>query len=151
MLILWLLKSRVGWPLILSKLVAAEVAIANNFLWNDLWTFAISRSARATAFCGCGASCAQCDLRRRPCAERRAAHRPGRSLRPEPVLANAIAIGVTTGWNFWMNKIFSWSAPQMLSEPAPISAARRARRATSARPAPPGRSPRVAPGLPVST
>src|SRR5256885_15086475 len=39
MAILWLLKGRLGWPLTISKLVAAEVAMANNFLWNDLWTF----------------------------------------------------------------------------------------------------------------
>jgi len=120
MLILWLLKSRVGWPLILSKLVAAEVAIANNFLWNDLWTFGdlaerqgygllrLRRFLRFNAICAAGLALSVALL----------------TVQVEvfglnPFLANAIAIGVTTGWNFWMNKIFSWSAPQMLSEPAP--------------------------------
>src|SRR5436190_8328130 len=28
-----------GWNLSLSKVIAAEAAIFNNFLWNDLWTF----------------------------------------------------------------------------------------------------------------
>src|SRR5205814_4185250 len=28
-----------GWNLNLSKVIAAEAAIFNNFLWNDLWTF----------------------------------------------------------------------------------------------------------------
>lgn len=28
-----------GWDLTLSKVLAAEVAICNNFLWNDVWTF----------------------------------------------------------------------------------------------------------------
>ncbi len=28
-----------GWSLSLSKVIAAEVALLNNFIWNDLWTF----------------------------------------------------------------------------------------------------------------
>ena len=28
-----------GWGLTRSKLIAAEMAIINNFLWNDRWTF----------------------------------------------------------------------------------------------------------------
>src|SRR5207253_5323960 len=39
MAILWVLSGRLRWPLTPSKLVAAEMAMANNFLWNDLWTF----------------------------------------------------------------------------------------------------------------
>src|SRR5438067_1597346 len=31
--------STLGWNLTLSKVIAAEVAIFNNFLWNELWTF----------------------------------------------------------------------------------------------------------------
>src|SRR5438876_5220461 len=39
--IIWLLSdpSKLGWNLTLSKVIAAEVAIFNNFLWNELWTF----------------------------------------------------------------------------------------------------------------
>jgi len=37
MLILWLLKGRLGWPLTLSQAGCGETAMANNFLWNDLW------------------------------------------------------------------------------------------------------------------
>lgn len=39
--ILFLLGSpwMLGWNLTLSKVVAAEVAIVNNFFWNDIWTF----------------------------------------------------------------------------------------------------------------
>ena len=36
-----------------------------------------------------------------------------------PYLANAVAIAVTTSWNFWMNKTFSWSVPQPLTAPFP--------------------------------
>lgn len=41
MLILYLLSDpeTLGWGLTRSKIVAAEVAILNNFLWNDRWTF----------------------------------------------------------------------------------------------------------------
>jgi dolichol-phosphate mannosyltransferase len=31
--------STLGWGLTRSKIIAAEVAVLNNFLWNDLWTF----------------------------------------------------------------------------------------------------------------
>jgi dolichol-phosphate mannosyltransferase len=34
-----LLHTQVGWPLESSKVVAAETALLNNFLWNDRWTF----------------------------------------------------------------------------------------------------------------
>src|SRR5438445_13118724 len=39
--IIWLLASpsTLGWNLSLSKVIAAEVAIINNFVWNDVWTF----------------------------------------------------------------------------------------------------------------
>src|SRR6266545_3155823 len=39
--VIWWLASpgRLGWNLTVSKVIAAEVAILNNFLWNDLWTF----------------------------------------------------------------------------------------------------------------
>ena len=36
-----------------------------------------------------------------------------------PYVANAVAIAATTGWNFWMNKIFSWASPEPLAVPAP--------------------------------
>jgi dolichol-phosphate mannosyltransferase len=36
----WLADPRMlGWNLTVSKVIAAEVAIFNNFLWNDVWTF----------------------------------------------------------------------------------------------------------------
>ncbi len=47
MLVLHLLYSPelAGWGLTASKIVAAEVAIANNFIWNDRWTFREQRSS----------------------------------------------------------------------------------------------------------
>ena len=42
MLLLFLLSdpTMLAWGLTRSKVIAAEAAIVNNFLWNDLWTFA---------------------------------------------------------------------------------------------------------------
>jgi putative flippase GtrA len=41
MTVLYLLHdpSSLGWALTRSKVVAAELAIVNNFFWNDRWTF----------------------------------------------------------------------------------------------------------------
>ena len=36
-----------GWNLLLSKVIAAEVAIMNNFVWNELWTFNSGRQERS--------------------------------------------------------------------------------------------------------
>jgi dolichol-phosphate mannosyltransferase len=49
MLVLYLLSdpSTLGWGLTRSKIIASELAIINNFLWNDAWTFGdISRKQR---------------------------------------------------------------------------------------------------------
>jgi dolichol-phosphate mannosyltransferase len=121
MVILWLLNGRMGWPLTLSKLAAAEMAIANNFLWNDLWTFGdlarrqgygfarVRRFFRFNAICAAGLALSVGLLTMQV-----------EVFKLNPYLANAIAIGVTTGWNFWMNKIFSWSGPEALPAPAPV-------------------------------
>ncbi len=119
MLVLWLLKGRAGWPLTVSKLIGAELAIVNNFLWNDLWTFGdlaalqgdglarLRRFAKFNAICAAGLalSVGLLDMQ-------------VGVFKMNPYLANAAAIGVTTGWNFWMNKIFSWSVPASLALPA---------------------------------
>ncbi len=101
--------SQLGFGLTRSKVVAAELAIANNFLWNDVWTFRdVSAQQRA------------------PYARWR------RFLRFNTIctlglllnlvmlnvmfnvfgwnryVANAIAIGVVTVWNFWLNSRISW-------------------------------------------
>jgi len=83
MLILWLLKGRLGWPLTLSKLVAAETAMANNFLWNDLWTSAIWPSGKATEWPAAPLRQVQRHLRGGARPERRAARHAGRPLRDQ--------------------------------------------------------------------
>ena len=120
MFLLWLLKGGLGWPLTLSKVVATEMAIANNFLWNELWTFGdlaerqgyglarVRRFARFNVFCAAGLALSLALLTIQV-----------RFFGMNPYLANAVAIAVTTGWNFWMNKTFSWSAPHPLKAPIP--------------------------------
>src|ERR687886_1793288 len=98
-----------GLPLTRSKIIASELAIINNFLWNDFWTFADISS-----------------------------HQPGMRHRLERLLkfnvicltgliinvlllnflfnvfginryvANLIAIAAVTLWNFWLNLKLSW-------------------------------------------
>ena len=111
MALLYLLSdpSTLGWPLTRSKIIASELAIINNFLWNDLWTFRDISS-----------------------------HQPGLRQRLERLLkfnvvclaglvlnvlllnflfnvfginryvANLIAIAAVTIWNFWVNLKLSW-------------------------------------------
>jgi dolichol-phosphate mannosyltransferase len=116
MLILYLLSdpSTLAWGLTRSKIIASELAIINNFLWNDAWTFGdISRKQRGKR------------------------HRFQRFLKFNLVclaglilnvillnllfnifgfqhlpygryFANLIAIGIVTFWNFWINLKLSW-------------------------------------------
>lgn len=98
-----------GWGLTRSKLLAAETAIINNFLWNDHWTFSdLSRNQRSFA------------QRMRRFAKFQLICLAGLALNTlllklefnelgmNRYLANLIAIGAVTGWNFWLNLKLSW-------------------------------------------
>jgi dolichol-phosphate mannosyltransferase len=98
-----------AWGLTRSKVVSAEAAIINNFLWNDAWTFRdlardqMGHKPRLMRFIKFQLVClgglvlntallnAQFNL-----------------LGMNRYLANAIAIGIVTGWNFWLNMKLSW-------------------------------------------
>ena len=98
-----------SWGLSLSKTLAAETAIVNNFIWNDIWTFQdlaaanIGWSARARRFARFNLVClagiginvllltVQVHL-----------------LRMNVYLANLVAIFLVSVWNFWMNLRFGW-------------------------------------------
>jgi dolichol-phosphate mannosyltransferase len=101
--------SMLGWGLTRSKLIAAETAIINNFLWNDVWTFAdLSRNQRAFV------------QRFRRFAKFQLICLAGLAFNTlllnllfnlvgmNRYLANAIAIAAVTGWNFWLNLKLSW-------------------------------------------
>jgi dolichol-phosphate mannosyltransferase len=94
-----------------SKIVAAEMAIINNFLWNDRWTFAdLSRSQhrkrqkskrfiKFNLICLMGAVLSVLIL-------------TGiyNWLIPNQYIANLIAIVCVTLWNFWLNLKLNWQA-----------------------------------------
>ncbi|NJL46927.1 MAG: glycosyltransferase [Leptolyngbyaceae cyanobacterium SM2_5_2] len=116
MAILYLLHTTLGFPLTRSKLVAAEVAIINNFIWNDAWTFADvsvrqqSWSARLKRFLKFNLICLA-----------------GLVLNVMVLnlvynlifgqqwayLANLIAIALVTLWNFWLNLKLNWRVTQV--------------------------------------
>ena len=111
MVILFLLSdpSTLGWGLTRSKVVAAEIAILNNFLWNDAWTFrdrvgpgsSLADKARRflvfNAVCGLGLVLNVVLL-----------NLMFNLLHMNRYLANAIAIGAVTAWNFLLNMKVSW-------------------------------------------
>jgi dolichol-phosphate mannosyltransferase len=96
-----------------SKVLAAETAIASNFMLN-LWTFRLPLANRAfergSAFLGFNAICSA-----------------GLLLNVlllnllfnfghlDRYLANALAIVAVTGWNYWLNRKMNW-APVRVSE-----------------------------------
>ncbi len=110
MTVLYLLHdpSGLGWGLTRSKIVAAELAILNNFLWNDRWTFGdISRRQRGgrkrairllkfNILCLMGLVLNVLLL-----------NLLFNSLHINYLVANLLAIAVVTIWNFWMNLKFS--------------------------------------------
>lgn len=116
MAILYLLHTALGFPLTRSKIVAAEIAILNNFIWNDLWTFAdVSLrqrgwSARGKRFLKFNLICLAglvlnvlvLNLVYNLIFGQRWAY-----------LANLIAIGLVTIWNFWLNLKLSWRVTQV--------------------------------------
>jgi dolichol-phosphate mannosyltransferase len=98
-----------GWGLTRSKLIASELAIVNNFLWNDSWTFhdvsarhpggkyKLRRFAKFQAICFAGLMLNTILL-----------NLQFNLLGVNRYVANAIAILVVTGWNFWLNLKLSW-------------------------------------------
>lgn len=103
--------STLGWGLTRSKIIAAELAIINNFIWNDAWTFAdVSRSqwqftqrlrrfGKFQLICLAGLILNTVLL-----------NLQFNLLGTNRYLANAIAIVLVTGWNFWLNLKLSWRA-----------------------------------------
>jgi dolichol-phosphate mannosyltransferase len=116
MALLYLLSdpSTLGWPLTRSKIVAAEFAIVNNFLWNDSWTFAditvkqrgwrqrMKRFLKFNIICLAGLVLNVLVL-----------NLVFNFLIPNRYVANLIAIAVATIWNFWVNLKLSWRVTQV--------------------------------------
>jgi len=92
-----------------SKLVAAELAIINNFIWNDAWTFRdlvgaqrwmrhkLRRLLKFNAVCGAGLLLNVLLL-----------NIQFNVLDMNRYVANLIAIGAVTIWNYWLNLKLNW-------------------------------------------
>ncbi len=111
MFVLFLLSDPImlGWGLTRSKILAAELAIFNNFLWNDAWTFSDLTDDRRTlhhklhrfwkfnAVCFLGLVMNVVIL-----------NIAFNVFELNRYLSNGIAILLVTLWNFWINLKFSW-------------------------------------------
>jgi dolichol-phosphate mannosyltransferase len=111
MVVLYLLSdpSTLGWPLTRSKIIASELAIINNSLWNDLWTFGdiardqpglrkrLERLGKFNLICLAGLIINVLLL-----------NFLFNVFGINPYVANLIAIAAVTLWNFWLNLKLSW-------------------------------------------
>jgi dolichol-phosphate mannosyltransferase len=98
-----------GWGLTRSKLIAAEAAVVNNFCWNDAWTFrdlvpeqrsasaAFRRLVKFNVICLAGLALNVTLL-----------NLQFNLLGMNRYLANAVAIGVVTAWNYLVNRALAW-------------------------------------------
>ncbi|WP_071188559.1 glycosyltransferase [Trichormus sp. NMC-1] len=116
MVILYLLSdpTTLAWPLTRSKIFAGEIAIFNNFLWNDAWTFAdvsmqqkgwklrLKRFLKFNVICLAGLVLNVVVL-----------NMVFNFLIPNRYIANFIAIAVATIWNFWVNLKLSWRVTEV--------------------------------------
>lgn len=103
-----------GLNLSLSKTLAAEVAMVNNFIWNEGWTFGdlsaaqshwrarLARFGKFNLIClvGIGLSVWLLNLQ-------------VRWLALNVYLANLVAIVIVSFWNFGMNLKFGWNKPAL--------------------------------------
>jgi dolichol-phosphate mannosyltransferase len=108
---LFLLSDRrtLGLGLTRSKAIAAELAIFNNFLWNDAWTFRdllgarkstalkVRRFVKFNIICGIGILFNVLLL-----------NLQFNVLHVNRYVANLVAIGIMTVWNYWLNVKLSW-------------------------------------------
>lgn len=106
--------STLALPLTRSKIIAGEIAIINNFLWNDAWTFAdvsmhqqewrqrFKRFIKFNIICLAGLLINVLVL-----------NLVFKFIFPNRYIANLIAIAVATIWNFWVNLKLSWRVTQV--------------------------------------
>jgi dolichol-phosphate mannosyltransferase len=106
--------STLALPLTRSKIISGEIAICNNFLWNDTWTFATvsgkqnsfqqrcKRLIKFNLICLAGLAINVVVL-----------NLVFNFLVPNRYIANLVAIAVATVWNFWINLKLSWRVTQV--------------------------------------
>jgi len=117
MFVLYLLYSPswVGLGLTASKVAAAEVAMINNFLWNDRWTFSgkgsrnrglggvVMRFLKFNAICSVGVLFSVAALQFGV-----------RVLEWNVTAANIFAIILGSVWNYTVNSKFAWTTPAVV-------------------------------------
>jgi dolichol-phosphate mannosyltransferase len=116
MVMLYLLSdpATLALPLTRSKIIAGEIAIFNNFLWNDAWTFAdvtmqqqewrhrLKRFLKFNIICLAGLMLNVLVL-----------NLVFNFIIRNRYIANLIAIAVATIWNFWVNLKLSWRVTEV--------------------------------------
>ena len=116
MTILYLLSdpSTLGFPLTRSKILAAEFAIVNNFIWNDLWTFGdiakkqpsfkqkLKRLIKFNLVCLAGLIMNVLLL-----------NIFFNLFSFDRYLSNLLAIALVTIWNYWINLKLSWRSTEV--------------------------------------
>ncbi|MBW4474120.1 MAG: glycosyltransferase [Stenomitos rutilans HA7619-LM2] len=112
--LLYLLHGTLGFGLTRSAIVAAELAIINNFVWNDRWTFGdlaqqqqkrhqvLKRFVKFNLICLMGLILKILIL-----------NLLFNGLHLNAYLANLLAIIAVTLWNFWINLKLSWRVTQV--------------------------------------
>lgn len=111
---LYVLYDVLGIGLTRSAIVAAEIAIVNNFFWNDRWTFGdvarqqsqrgmvIKRFLKFNIVCLMGLILKVLLL-----------NLFFNGLHVNAYVANLMAIAIVTFWNFWINLKLSWRVTQV--------------------------------------
>lgn len=111
---LYLFFDVLGWGLTRSAILAAELAIVNNFIWNDRWTFGdlaqqqqqrrmiIKRFLKFNIVCVMGLILKILLL-----------NLFFNGLHINAYAANLLAIAIVTFWNFWINLKLSWRVTQV--------------------------------------
>jgi dolichol-phosphate mannosyltransferase len=112
--VLYVLRDILNWELTRSLIIAAEFAIINNFLWNDLWTFGdiskwqpgkrqqLKRLLKFNTICLMGLILNVLLV-----------NLLFNVFRMNEYLANLIAIAAVTLWNFWINMKLSWRVTEV--------------------------------------
>ncbi len=107
-----------AWNLSISKAIAAEIAIFNNFIWNDIWTFRdfaadhtdwrsrTNRLGKFNLICLTGIVLNILIL-----------NTEVHWLHVNVYLANLAAIFLVSLWNFGMNLKFGWGSPSDIPVP----------------------------------
>lgn len=118
--VFYLLRTLLGIGLTRSNILASEIAIINNFLWNDLWTFRDLSSAqqgtrkRLRRFLKFNLICLSGVI-----INTVIVNLLFNVFQLNEYLAKLVAIAIVTFWNFWFNSKLSWRVTD--TKPADVS------------------------------